>query len=91
MLDPMPRQDTKTPPTLSETMLLTRIKELEEKLTNAVAGMTALTDVSTLMQSSASHNKFRHNTTVTDSIWSQWSKQLKFARTTLAELTGETT
>ena len=65
-----------------------RIEELEAKLAKAVAGMMALTDVSTLMQSSSSHNRFRHNTTVTDSIWSQWSTQLKFARTTLAELTG---
>ena len=65
-----------------------RIEELEAKLAKAVAGMTALTDVSTLMQSSASHNRFRHNTIVTDSIWSQWSTQLKFARTTLTEMKG---
>ena len=65
-----------------------RNASLEAKLAKAVAGMTALTDVSTLMQSSASHNRFRHNTIVTDSIWSQWSTQLKFARTTLAELKG---
>ena len=63
-------------------------ERLEAKLAKVVADMKSLTAVSTLMQSSASHDSFRHNSIVTDSIWSQWSKQLKFARTTLAELKG---
>ncbi len=62
--------------------------EYERRLAKAVADMKALTDVSTLMQSSASHDRFKRNTIVTDSIWSQWSRQLKFARTTFAKLTG---
>ena len=39
MLDPMPRQDIKTPPTLPEARLLTRIEELEAKLAKAVEAL----------------------------------------------------
>ena len=66
-----------------------RIEELEAKLAKAVWDMKALIDVSTLMQSSSTHNRFSHNTIVTDSIWAQWSKQLKSAHTAFAKLTGE--
>ena len=71
-------------------LLIARIEELEAKLAKAVWDMKVLIDVSTLMQSSSTHNKFRHNTIVTDSIWAQWSKQLKSARTAFAKLEGET-
>lgn len=37
MIDPMPKQDIKTPPTLSEARLLTRIEELETKLAEVIA------------------------------------------------------
>lgn len=73
-----------------------RIEELEAKLSKseallakAVTELKMLTDVSKFMQSATSHNKHRHNTVITDTIWAQWSKQLRFARTALAELTGQ--
>jgi len=66
-----------------------RIVELEDKLVKAVITLKLLVDVSVMMQSATSHNKHRHNTVITDTIWAQWSKQLKYARTTLAELKGQ--
>lgn len=63
-----------------------RIEELEAKLAKAVTELKMLTDVSKFMQSSTSHNKHRHNTVITDTIWAQWSKQLRFALTALAAL-----
>lgn len=66
-----------------------RAESAEAKLAKAVAEMKSLTDASTLMQSSASYDRFKHNSIVTESIWSQWSKQLKFARTAIKELTGD--
>ena len=71
-------------------------KELEAKLSKseallakAVITLKLLVDVSVMMQSATSHNKHRHNTVITDTMWAQWSKQLKYTRTTLAELKGQ--
>jgi len=66
-----------------------RIEELEAKLAKAVITLKLLVDVSVMMQSATSHNKHRHNTVITDTMWAQWSKQLKYTRTTLAELKGQ--
>ena len=66
-----------------------RIEELEAKLAKAVIALKLLVDVSVMMQSATSHNKHRHNTVITDTMWAQWSKQLKYTRTTLAELKGQ--
>ena len=66
-----------------------RIEELEAKLAKAVTELKMFTDVSNLMQSATSHNKHRHNTVITDTMWAQWSKQLRFALSTLAELKGQ--
>ena len=73
-----------------------RIEELEAKLSKreallakAVTELKMLTDVSKLMQSATSHNKHRHNTVITDTIWAQWSKQLRFAITALEKLKGQ--
>ena len=65
-----------------------RIEELEAKLAKAVTELKMFTDVSKLMQSATSHNKHRHNTVITDTMWAQWSKQLRFALTALAALNG---
>ena len=66
-----------------------RIVELEDKLVKAVITLKLLVDVSVMMQSATSHNKHRHNTVITDTVWAQWSKQLKYTRTILAELEGQ--
>ena len=73
-----------------------RIEELEGKLSKseallakALGELKVFTDLSAYMQASASYNKRKHESSITDTMWSQWSKQLKFARTTLAELKGE--
>ena len=70
-------------------MALDARKELEAKLAKAVTELKMFTDVSKLMQSATSHNKRRHNTVITDTMWAQWSKQLRFALTALAELKGQ--
>ena len=71
-------------------------KELEAKLSKseallakAVTELKMFTDVSKLMQSATSHNKHRHNTVITDTMWAQWSKQLRFTLTALAEMKGQ--
>ena len=69
-------------------MALDARKELEAKLAKAVTELKMFTDVSKLMQSATSHNKHRHNTVITDTMWAQWSKQLRFALTALAALNG---
>ena len=66
-----------------------RIEELEAKLAKTVITLKLLVDVSVMMQSATSHNKHRHNTVITDTMWAQWSKQLKYTRTALAELSKE--
>jgi hypothetical protein len=75
---------------------LDRIKELEAKLSKseallakALGELKVFTDLSTYMQASASYNKRKHESSITDTIWSQWSRQLKYARTIVAELKGE--
>jgi len=63
-----------------------RIEELEAKLAKALIELKMLIDVSTLMQSSAAYDKRRHQNVITDTMWAQWAKQLKFARTTIVEI-----
>ena len=67
-----------------------KLSKSEALLAKAVITLKLLADVSVMMQSSTSHDRFKHNTIITDSIWSQWSKQLKYARTILAELSSPT-
>jgi len=62
---------------------------LEAKLEKVMGELKSFTDVSSYMQSSASRNKHRHDNSVTDTIWSQWSKQLRSARRALAEIKGD--
>lgn len=62
---------------------------LNADLERATTELKILIGVSTLMQSSASYDKRRHQNVITDTMWQQWSKQLKLARTTLAELKGQ--
>ena len=62
--------------------------KLEAKLAKVLGELKVFIDVSSYMQESASYNKRKHESSVTDTIWSQWSKQLKFSRATLAELSG---
>jgi hypothetical protein len=71
--------------------LVATCDELEAKLAKALTELKMLIDVSTLMQSSAAYDKRRHQNIITDTVWGQWAKQLKFARTTLAELKGNNT
>lgn len=66
-----------------------RAKLAEAKLAKAVTELKMLTDVSKYMQSSTSHGKRRHITIITDTLWSQWSKQLRIALKFLAELKGQ--
>lgn len=68
----------------------TRIEELEAKLVKVMAELKVLVDISTFMQSSAYYDKRRYQSVITDTVWSQWSKQLKFAKSTLAESYGRT-
>jgi hypothetical protein len=63
--------------------------DLEAKLAKVLVEMRLLIDVSVLMQTSGSYNRHRHQHEITDTIWSQWSKQLKTARNTLASLQGD--
>lgn len=65
-----------------------RIEELEAKLAKVTTELKVLTDVSTFMQSSAYYDKRRYQSMITDTVWSQWSKQLKFAKGTIAELSS---
>ena len=62
------------------------IEKLEAKLERAMGELKSFTDVSLYMQSSSSYSKHRHENSVTDTIWSQWSKQMRSSRRTLAEL-----
>jgi len=62
---------------------------LEAKLGKVMGELKSLTDVSSYMQSSASRNKHRHDNSVTDTIWSQWSKQIRSSRRVLVEIKGD--
>ena len=68
--------------------LASELAGVNGKLAKAVTELKMLTDVSVLMQSFASHDKHKHNTVVTDTLWAQWSKQLRFSRATIAALKG---
>ena len=66
-----------------------RIEELEAKLEKVTTELKMLIDVSTLMQSSAFYDKRKYQSAITDTIWQQWSKQLKFSKGTIAKLKGQ--
>lgn len=62
---------------------------LQSDLERVTTELKMLIDVSTLMQSSAFYDKRKYQSAITDTIWQQWSKQLKFSKGTIAKLEGQ--
>jgi hypothetical protein len=66
-----------------------RIEQLEAKLAKAVTGLKPLVQICEMMRDGSGFCKGLYQHEVTDSQWSPWCKQIKNARTVLAELEGK--